>query len=132
MGSRRLFIRFVVVNVVNTGAYYLLYLLFLLAVPYVLANVAALAISILLAYLANARFAFRVRMTGRSLAMFVSSNLVTTVLRTLVLWLLVEFLGTSEQIAPILATGITLPVAFLLTKVAMTQQRLRPRPALAG
>jgi putative flippase GtrA len=115
----RVFARFVVVNVVNTGVYYLLYLLLLLAMPYVVANVVALALAIVLAYFMNARWAFRVRLTGRTLTMFLVSNLTTTVLRTLVLWLLVEFGVLDERWAPIAATALTLPVAFLLTSFAM-------------
>ncbi len=112
-------LRFVVVNAVNTGVYYLLYLLLLLVMPYVAANVAALAVAIALAYVMNARWAFRVELTGRSLAGFLAGNLTTTVLRTLVLWLLVEHAALGERVAPVLATALTLPAAFLLTRLAM-------------
>jgi putative flippase GtrA len=123
----RVFVRFVVVNVLNTGVYYLLYLLFLRVMPYVVANVIALVVAIVLAYLLNARYAFQVRMTGRSLVTFGVSNLSTTVLRTLVLWVLVEFLALNEQLAPLVATALTLPVAFVLTKVAMAERAV-PQP----
>ena len=128
MDRARVLTRFVVVNVVNTGVYYVLYLLLLLAVPYVAANVAALAVAIVLAYLMNARWAFRVRPTGRSLRMFLVSNLTTTALRTLVLWLLVEFRVLDEQWAPIAATALTLPIAFLLTSFAMVDPAVPPMP----
>jgi putative flippase GtrA len=118
---RRVFARFVVVNVLNTLLYYLLYLLFLLVVPYVAANVLALGIAIVLAYLMNARYAFRVRMTGRSLVSFLVTNLSTMGLRTAVVWLLVEFSVTGERLAPLVAVAVTLPIAFLLTKFVMTQ-----------
>jgi putative flippase GtrA len=114
------FVRFVVVNVLNTVLYYLLYLLFLLVVPYVAANVLALGVAIVLAYLMNARYAFRVRMTGRSLASFMITNLTTMGLRTVLVWLLVEIQVTGERVAPLVAVAVTLPVAFLLTRLVMT------------
>lgn len=122
MGRTRVFTRFVVVNAVNTALYYGLYLLLLVAMPYVLANVAALVAAILAAYVMNARWAFQVRLTGRSLVAFVVSNLTTTVLRTFVLWLLVAFAGMGEWLAPLVATALTLPVAFLLTSLAMSDR----------
>ena len=120
MTAGRVFVRFVVVNVLNTALYYLLYLLFLLVVSYVVANVLSLGIAIGLAYLMNARYAFQVRMTGRSLVSFLVTNLTTMGLRTAVVWLLVELHLTGERLAPLVAVAVTLPVAFLLTKLVMT------------
>jgi putative flippase GtrA len=129
------FVRFVVVNVLNTLLYYLLYLLFLLVVPYVAANVLALGVAIVLAYSMNARYAFRVRMTGRSLVSFLITNLTTMGLRTVVVWLLVEIQLTGERVAPLVAVAVTLPVAFLLTKFVMTgpaDPRSRAEHGVAG
>jgi len=125
----RVLVRFITVNVLNTGLYYLLYLLLLQVMPYVAANIAALAVAVVLAYLLNARWAFQVGMSGRSLLMFVVSNLTTTGLRTLVLWVLVEFAALTERVAPLLATAITLPVAFVLTALVMRNGAARP-PAM--
>lgn len=122
MTSGPVFLRFVVVNVLNTLLYWLLYLLFLLVLPYVAANVLALGIAIVLAYVMNARYAFQVRMTGRSLVSFLITNLTTMGLRTAAVWLLVELRLTGEQLAPLVAVAVTLPIAFLLTKLVMTQQ----------
>ena len=120
---RSVLLRFVAVNVLNTGAYYGLYLLLLLVLPYVLANVVALAAAVLLAYAGNARWTFGTPMSGRSLLGFAAGNLATTVLRTLVLWLLVEQAGMSEVTAPVLATAVTFPVAYVLAELAMLGRR---------
>jgi putative flippase GtrA len=133
--SDRVFVRFVAVNVANTLLYWLLYLFFLLVMPYVAANVLALAIAIGLAYLMNARYAFRVRMTGRTLAGFLVTNATTMALRTAAVWLLVELHLTGEPIAPLVAVVITLPVAFLLTRLVMTPAgggEVARRPAVAS
>ena len=119
MGRARAFTVFVLVNVLNTGLYYVLYLLLLGAVPYLVANVLALTVAVLVAYAANARFAFQVRPTRRSLVLFVVTNLTTMALRTAVVWLLVEFLAISERLAPLPAAVATLPIAYLLTAMVM-------------
>ena len=128
---RSAFLRFVVVNVVNTGIYYGLYLLLLLVLPYVLANVLALGAAILLAYAGNARWTFGTAMSGRALLAFVAGNGATTVLRTLVLWLLVEQARMSELTAPVLATAITFPVAYVLAELAMARRTV-PRHLALG
>jgi putative flippase GtrA len=128
--SGRVFLRFLVVNVLNTLLYWLHYLVFLLVVPYVAANVLALGIAIVLAYVMNARYAFQVRMTGRSLISFLVTNLTTMGLRTAAVWLLVELQLTGERLAPLVAVAVTLPIAFLLTKLVMTQRAgIAPGPA---
>jgi putative flippase GtrA len=126
VGKGAVFLRFVVVNVLNTFLYWGLYLLLLLVMPYVWANAVALGIAILAAYVANARYAFRVRASRRSLWLFLMTNGTTMALRTAVVWLLVEHLSLPEQLAPPVAVVVTLPLAFGLTSLVMTD---RPRSA---
>ena len=118
------FARFVVVNVLNTVLYWGLYLLFLQAMPYLVANAVALLIAVLVAYVANARYAFRVGTSRWSLVMYLITNGTTVALRMGVVWLLVDVLGLGEALAPPVAVAVTTPVAFVLTKWA-----LRDRPA---
>jgi putative flippase GtrA len=118
------FVRFVVVNVLNTVLYWGLYLLFLQVVPYLVANAAALLIAVLVAYVANARYAFRVGTSRWSLVMYLVTNGTTVALRMGVVWLLVDVLSLGEALAPPVAVAVTTPVAFVLTKWA-----LRDRPA---
>ena len=118
------FLRFVLVNVLNTGLYWGLYLLLLPVVPYLLANAIALVVAVLVAYVANARYAFKVDTSRRSLVMYLATNGTTVALRMAVVWVLVEVLSLSEALAPPVAVAVTMPVAFLLTGWAM-----RERPA---
>jgi putative flippase GtrA len=123
-GERRsaVFLRFVVVNVLNTFLYWALYLLLLLVMPYFWANALALVIAVLAAYVLNARYAFRVRASRWSLVMYLITNGTTIVLRSAVVWVLVEHLSLAEGLAPPVAVAVTLPVAFILTKLAMTER----------
>jgi putative flippase GtrA len=119
------FVRFLVVNGVNTGLYWALYLVLLLVLPYLAANTISLVVAVLVAYWLNARFAFRVGMNGRALAGFAAGQGVTVLLRTAVVWALVDVLGVDERLAPPAAVAIALPVAFLLTKAVMAPSRER-------
>lgn len=123
------FTRFVVVNVLNTALYWGLYLALLLVMPYFGANAVALVVAVLAAYLLNVRYAFRVRASARSLALFLVTNGTTVVLRLAVVWLLVEHLSVGEALAPPLAVAITMPVAFVLTRLAVVDRPRRPLAA---
>nr|WP_269204720.1 GtrA family protein [Motilibacter deserti] len=116
------FVRFVVVNGANTVLYYGLYLLLRLAMPYLLANVVALAVAILVAFWLNARFAFKVEARLSKLLPYALSNLAGAALRTLAVLLLVELAHMSEELAPLVATALTLPIAFLLTHLVMADR----------
>ncbi|WP_158548494.1 GtrA family protein [Blastococcus sp. TF02A-26] len=113
------FLRFLLVNGLNTGLYWGLYLALLLISPYMVANALALVISVLVAYVANARYAFGVETSRSSLARYVVANGSTIVLRMAVSWLMVDVLTVPEQIVPPVAVAVTMPAAFLLTRWAM-------------
>lgn len=114
------FVRFVVVNGVNTLAYWGLYLALLVVLPYMAANTVSLAVAVVLAYWLNARFTFRVGLSGRALAGFVAGQGVTILLRTALVWLMVELAGLPEAFAPPVAVALAMPVAFAVTKLALS------------
>jgi putative flippase GtrA len=115
------FLRFVLVNVLNTVLYWGLYLVLLLALPYFAANALALVVAVLVAYLANARYAFRVSASRWSLVLYLVTNGTTVLLRMAVVWALVDGLSLPESLAPPVAVAVTTPIAFVLTRWAMVQ-----------
>ena len=123
------FLRFVLVNVLNTGLYWGLYLLLLLVTPYLVANTLALVVAVLVAYLANARYAFGVAPSRGRLLRYLVANGTTVLLRTAVVWVLVALLALDEQLAPPVAVAVTMPAAFLLTGWAMAERPDRRAPA---
>ncbi|SEK25052.1 Putative flippase GtrA (transmembrane translocase of bactoprenol-linked glucose) [Blastococcus sp. DSM 46786] len=118
-GQVGVFLRFLLVNALNTGLYWGLYLLFLQVMPYFWANAVALVLAVLVAYVANARYAFGVATSRSSLMRYLVANGTTIVLRMLVVWVLVAPGLLPEELAPPAAVAITMPVAFLLTRWAM-------------
>jgi putative flippase GtrA len=122
------FLRFVLVNVLNTVLYWGLYLVLLLALPYFAANALALVVAVLVAYVANARYAFRVSASRWSLVLYLVTNGTTVLLRMAVVWALVDGLSLPESLAPPVAVAVTTPIAFVLTRWAMVQ----PLPVAAA
>lgn len=129
-GQRAVFVRFVLVNVLNTGLYWVLYLAFLSLMSYFWANALGLVIAVLVAYVANARFAFGVTTSRENLAKYLVANGTTIVVRMAVVWALVTPLLFPAQLAPPAAVAITMPVAYVLTRWAMAT-RAAGRPAVA-
>lgn len=118
--QRAVFLRFVLVNVLNTGLYWGLYLAFLVVMPYFWANALGLVIAVLVAYVANARFAFGVTTSSENLVKYLVANGTTILVRMAVVWVLVTPLPLPEQLAPPAAVALTMPIAYLLTRWAMT------------
>jgi putative flippase GtrA len=121
------FLRFLLVNVLNTALYWGLYLLLLQVSPYLLANAIALVIAALVAYLGNARYAFRVGTSRRSLVLYLATNGTTVALRMVVVWVLVDVLSLGEALVPPVAVAVTTPIAFGLTRWAMRERPAGPR-----
>ena len=119
------FLRFLVVNAVNTGLYWSLYLLLLRVSPYLVANAVALVVAALIAYVGNARYAFQVGTSARSLALYLLTQGTTVVLRVAVVWALVDLLALPEAVVPPVAVVVTTPIAFALTRWAMRAPRVR-------
>jgi putative flippase GtrA len=120
--GRRTFVRFVAVNVLNTLLYWGLYLLLLPALPYLVANAVALALAVLAAYLLNVYYAFGVGASARSLLLFLAANGTTVLLRMAVVWVLVASSFVDPALAPLIAVAVSTPVAYLLTRRAMTSR----------
>lgn len=126
-GTVRRLVRFGVIGVANTAVYYLAYRLLLLITPYVLAHVAAWAISVVFSFFMNAWFTFKVRPTLRRLALFPASSIANLMLTTFGSVALISGLGLDERYATLVMGILAIPVTFALTALI-----LRPGPAEVG
>ena len=114
------FVKFGVVGVSNTllalTIYYVLVLIF--GINYILANTAAFAISVLNAYYWNSKYVFKQStnsMSKRLIKVYVSYG-ITFFISTGLLFLMVDIIGISEVVAPIINLSVTVPLNFLLNK----------------
>lgn len=114
------FVKFGLVGVTNTaismGIYYLLVFL---GVHYLLANLTGFVISVLNSYYWNNKFVFNKTSEGhlKPLIKTYLAYSVTLGLSTLLLWVMVQQLGISQYIAPVINLFITVPINFVMNKL---------------
>ncbi|GAA3533643.1 sugar transferase [Aeromicrobium flavum] len=112
---------FVVVGVINTGVYYVLYLLMhAMDVPYLVAHVVATLLAMVLSYFLNCFLTFKVRPTWRTFLLFPLSNLANFVITTVGMSIAVSQLGVGERIAPLAVAVFAIPITYLLTRYLLS------------
>lgn len=125
-------IRFALVGVFNTASYYGLYLLFGLFLPYLAAHAVAFVVSMVGSFFLNCHFTFRTKPTWRKFFLFPLSNVTNFVVTSVGLYVLVQFFGINERIAPLLAASVAIPVTFLVAQLVLAgRHRVAAEPELA-
>lgn len=112
------FMKFGIVGIANTGIGFGSYYLFLwLGCSYLLANLISWLISVFNAFYWNNKYVFvnNVAWTTALLKTYLSYGF-SLVSGTLLLYVLVEYLGISDLIAPVCTLFLTIPMNFLLNK----------------
>lgn len=115
----RQIVTFAVVGVVNTGVYYILYLLFLTRLPYLLAHVLAFGLSMVGSFFLNARFTYRTRPTWRKFLLFPLTNAANFLITTAGVYVIVDVLHAGSRFAPLLASAAAVPVTFVVSRWIM-------------
>lgn len=110
------FARFVLVRGLCAVLSYGAYLLLLLSSSYEFAYVSSYLFGIVLAYLVNSRFVFRVAMSRRSAIRFPLVYIVQFVGTFLILRFAVQWAHISPSIAYGLAVCVTIPITFVLSR----------------
>ncbi|MEU3828776.1 GtrA family protein [Streptomyces sp. SID161] len=115
----RQILTFAAVGAVNTATYYLLYLLFLTAFPYLVAHVLAFVLSMVGSFFLNARFTYRTRPTWRKFLLFPLTNVSNFVITTAGVYLIVDVLHAGSRFAPLLASAAAVPVTYVVSRRVM-------------
>lgn len=114
------FIKFGLVGLSNTAiSMSLYYALVYLGVNYLVANLIGFMISVLNSYYWNNRYVFNKTEEGH-LKPILKTYMAygsTLLLSTFLLYLMVQQLGISQWIAPLLNLAITIPINFLINKL---------------
>ncbi|MCW2607020.1 MAG: sugar transferase [Frankiales bacterium] len=116
-------VRFGLVGVLNTGAYYGAYLALRQVLPYLAAHVLAFLLSMCVAFLLHSWLTYRVRPTWRAFLLFPLTVAANFVITTVGVGLLVEVVGVDERPAPLLAALAAIPVTFLVTRAVLVGRR---------
>lgn len=125
-------LRFALVGVLNTATYYGLYLLFGLFLPYLGAHVVAFVLSMIGSFFLNCYFTFRTKPTWRKFLLFPLSNATNFVVTSVGLYVLVQFFGINQRIAPLLAASVAIPVTFVVAQLVLAGRHRAAEPELAS
>lgn len=112
-------IRFGLVGVVNTGVYYVCYLLLRLEIPYLAAHITAFVVAMIASYFLNCYITFKIEPTWRTFLLFPLSNLANFVITTVGLGIAVEKIGMDQRLAPIPVTAIAIPITYVVAHYIM-------------
>ncbi len=114
-------VKFSMVGVVNTLVSYVVYLALHLVLPYMVAFVLGFAVGVVVSFLLNCRFTYRVKPTWRGFLLFPLSAIPNLLLSSAGVLLMVEVLGWSERIAPLVATVLAVPVSFVIARTILVR-----------
>ncbi|RSK29449.1 GtrA family protein [Bacillus sp. HMF5848] len=109
-------IRFIIVGIINTFFYYILYLVFITGWHYVVAHVLSFLISMVGSFFLHTYFTYRTQPTLMKFIQFPVTNVVNILISTGGMYFLVELFKVNEKIAPLLATFIAIPFTFLMSR----------------
>lgn len=115
------FIRFVIVGVINTVNYYIMYLLLLNIAPYMVSHITAFLWSFICSYYLNCYFVYHVKPKISTFLKFPLTQVINMGLQTLLLMLFVR-IGINEQLAPFPALLITVPITYVIAKYIFVEE----------
>lgn len=113
-------VRYGLVGLANAATYYGTYLLALPHAGYLVAHVVGLGVAMVVSFLLNCRFTFRVRPTWMRFLLYPASQAVNILATTVGVVGLVH-LGVDERLAPLVAAALALPVSFLAARLLVTR-----------
>ena len=119
-------VRYALVGIANAATYYVVYLLVLDRIGYLVAHVVGLGAAMVVSFLLNCRFTFRVRPSWHRFLLYPASQAVNVVATTVGVVALVN-LGVDERLAPLVAAVLAVPVSFLAARFVLAHRRPAPR-----
>lgn len=120
----RQFWRFVIVGLINTFNYYVLYLLFfnLLSFYYMAAHIISFLISMVGSFYLNSYFTYKTRPTLKKFLQFPLTYVVNIGISTVALWVFVNLLSLDKNLSPLLSTVLAIPFTFAVSKIILTKE----------
>ena len=118
------FWKFNMVGILNTVNYYILYMIFkeVFKMNYMNAHLLGFFISMIGSFYLNSYFTYRVKPTFKKFLKFPLTYVVNILVSTLAIYILVQLLSISDNIAPIIATIIAIPFTFVISKIILTKE----------
>lgn len=130
--AARQVVRFIAAGALNTAFSYAAYLALLGWLGYAAAYAVAYVVGLLTQYVLHGRYVFRVALRWRSLLGYPAIHLVLYAYGAALLWLLVDRIGLSAHIVPLIVIAATIPPSFLLTRAWLARSDARRDDAREG
>jgi putative flippase GtrA len=109
--------KFLASGAFNTLLGYLLYLLFNLLLPYIVAYTAAYLLTIFTSYYLHSIYVFEENITLKKAAQYPLMYLFLYIINTTLLYVFVEKFGINENIAPVIILLIIVPLTYLFGRI---------------
>lgn len=117
--NARQWLRFIVAGTFNTALSYGCYLFLASYITYQLAYLCAYALGVVAAYGLNAKYVFRLSCSWRGLFSYPIVYVVQYGLGALLLWIMVQWVGLSQTLAPLPVMVCLVPLSYLINKAML-------------
>ncbi|MFZ3470138.1 GtrA family protein [Streptomyces sp. 4.24] len=108
--------RFALVGGVNTGTFFVLYLILHPFMPYFAAYTLAFVLAMVGSFFMNTYFTYRTRPTWKKFLLFPLTNITNYVIQSAGLYVLVTWAGLNTKIAPLVAAVLAIPFTYVLSR----------------
>ncbi|MFE3584382.1 GtrA family protein [Streptomyces vinaceus] len=129
-------LRFGLVGAVNTGTFFVIYLLLHPWMPYFLAYTLAFLLAMVGSFFMNTYFTYRTKPTWKKFLLFPLTNITNYVIQSVGLYALVTWAGLDTRIAPLVAAIVAIPFTYLLSRKILVPGTAaaaeEPEPARSG
>lgn len=118
MNMRNEYLKFIIVGVVNTGHYYMWYVVCysLFSWNYLVSHMTAIVLSMIGSYFLNVYFTYRKKPNWKSFFLFPLTQLTSIAIQTICMYIFVDWLHLSPYFAPIATAIISVPITFIVTR----------------
>jgi putative flippase GtrA len=118
------FWRFVIVGVINTSNYYVLFLFLhnIVHFHYMAAHIISFIISMVGSFYLNSYFTYKTKPTLKKFLQFPLTYLVNISVSSGAIYIFVVLLKINESISPILASVLAIPFTFIISKIILTKE----------
>lgn len=113
------FIKFILVGVINTLNYYIIYLFFLhvLNQNYLISHIFGFIISFIISFFLTSYIVYKIKPNLKNFLKFPLTQVANISIQTFMLYLCVDILNINKNLAPFISLIITVPVTFLISNM---------------
>ncbi|MGG3467830.1 GtrA family protein [Neobacillus pocheonensis] len=118
------FWKFVIVGLINTFNYYVLYLFFhnLAHFNYMPAHIISFLLSMVGSFYLNSYFTYKTKPTLKKFIQFPLTYVVNISVSSAAIFVMVDLMKLDEDISPLVASVMTIPFTFVISKIILTRE----------